>query len=84
MQIRLGDVDVVAEHLIVAHLEGADAGPRPFAGFVLAEEALAVQGERSQLVDLGVAARLYQLARPRFERRVVGERAADPLAQLGQ
>ena len=54
--LRLGDLDVVAEDLVVADLERADAGRLPLAGLEGQDVALAVAGQRSAAVQLVVDA----------------------------
>jgi hypothetical protein len=82
LQVRLRDLDVVAEDLVVADLERADAGARALARLELGDPALAVVAKRAKLVDLGRVAGADEIALPRARGRRVDERAADEIREL--
>ncbi len=63
-EVRLGDLDVVAEDLVVADLERADAGALPLALLDARDPALAFGADGAQFVKLGVMAFLDQPAFP--------------------
>ena len=54
LQVRLGDLEEVAEHALVANAERADAGGLPLAGLEGREEPLRIGAKRTQPVDLVV------------------------------
>ena len=54
--VRVGHLDVVAEHLVVADLQRADRRLGDEPRLVLGEPLLTVDGERAQAVELGVVA----------------------------
>src|SRR4029078_7397009 len=82
--MRLRDLDVVAEDLVVADLERGDARPFALRRLELREPALPVDGDAPELVDLGVARGADVAGDPRMRRRRVDERRADLAGALGQ
>src|SRR5260370_10927478 len=54
MQVRLGDLDVVAENLVEADFERSDVGALALALFHRGDDLLAVLAEIAQLVEVGV------------------------------
>ena len=90
----VGHLDVIAEYLVVPHLQGTDAGFLLFPGFQLGDEALAAGEDRPQVIHLRVEALPDHAALPNGERRLVHQRGGDApadvlqrlqlLSQLGQ
>ena len=76
-QVGLGHLDVVAEDLVVADLERADAGPLPLAALELGDEGLAGAADRAQVVELGVPAVLDDAALGQEEGRLVEDGPVD-------
>ena len=56
VQVRLRDLDVVAEHAVVAHLQRVDAGARALALFELGDHLFARSADAAQVVELRVEA----------------------------
>ena len=82
VQVRLRDLDVVAEHAVEAHLERRDAGARALALLDLGDHLLARAADRAQLVELGVDAVADEAAVARQRRRLVDERPLDRVAHV--
>jgi hypothetical protein len=57
MQVRLRDLDVVAEHLVESDLERLNAGPRAFVGLYARDGIATAVAQRPKLVQLGVDSR---------------------------
>ena len=81
--VGVGDLDVVAEDLVVADLQAGDAGPRDLLGLEAGDPVLAVGRERPQFVQFGVVALADDAAFLRDVRRVVLEGRVEQLAQVG-
>ena len=79
MQVRLRDLDVVAEDAIEADLQRLDAGARALAVFHLGDDLLARAADVPQVVDFRVEAVAHEAAVARQRRRLVGDRLIDPL-----
>ena len=84
VQVRLRDLDVVAEDAVEAHLERLDAGARALGGFELGDDLLARAADPAQLVELGVDAVANRVAVAGQRRRLVDERGVDGAAHVGQ
>ena len=56
VQIRFGDLDVVAEDPVIPHLQRADARPRALALLERGDDLLAGAADAAQLVELGIDA----------------------------
>ena len=84
MQVRLRNLDVVAEDTVVADLERADAGARPFPLFHLGDDTLPGSADRAQFVQLAIDAVTSEPAVARERRRIVDERRFDPAAHVGE
>ena len=54
--MSLADLDVVAEHLVVADLQGRDAGPVALGALDAGQQLLAATGESALLIELGIPA----------------------------
>ena len=80
----VGHLDIVPEHLVVAHPQGADAGLFLFTGLQLGDEALAAGQDAPQTVHLRVEAGSDHAALPNGERRLVHQRPGDALRQVVQ
>ena len=72
---------VVAEHVVVAHLERAHAGLRAVAGLELADQAPAVVAQLHQVVERLVVAARNGAAVPDGGRRARHQRPGEPLGQ---
>ena len=81
--MRARDLEGIAEHPVVADLQGADPGGRALAGLELAEHLLGPVGEGARLVELGVATRADHPG-PGQRRRLVGEHRREVRAQVGE
>jgi hypothetical protein len=84
VQVRLGDLDVVAEDLVVAHLERADARAPPLARFHLGDVARAMGAELAQLIELAVVAFADDAGFGGARGCGLADGATDLVAQLGQ
>ena len=76
VQVRLRDLDVVAEDAVVADLERGDAGARALPLLHLGDHLLARRRDAPQVVELGVDAVADVAAVARQRRRLVDERRA--------
>ncbi len=56
MQIRFGDLDVIAEYAVEADFERVDAGSFALALFHCGDDLFAVLAEAAEFVELGVKA----------------------------
>ena len=84
VQIRLRDLDVVAEHAVVAHLQRVDAGARALALFELGDHLFARSADAPQVVELGVEA-VANIAAVAHERaRLVDQAAVDVVAHVDE
>ena len=83
--VRLGaaDLDVVAMHPVVAHLQGADAGAIPFPGFHVQEELAGVLADVAQVIQRLVKAFADHSAVTDHHRRVVDNGALQQIGQIG-
>ena len=84
LAVRVADLDVVPEHLVVADLQGRDAGTLALAGLDRRQVRPAVPPDRAQLVELAVAAVPYQPPLAHGGGRVVGQRLEKARVQLRQ
>ena len=66
----VGDLDVVAEDLVEADLQGRDAGAARLTGLELGDPALPLAADAAQVVQLDAVARLDQVALGQHGRRV--------------
>ena len=82
--IGAGDLDVVAEDVVEAHLERGDAGALPLARLDLRDVLLAVLAEIAQLVEFGVVSGANRAAIRQVERRFVGDGFQNEVADVGQ
>ncbi len=80
----VGHLDVVAEHLVVADLQGADAGFFLFACLHLGDDALAAVEDGAEPVHLRVEAVTDELTLPHGEGGLVHQRFADQRGQIVQ
>ena len=84
VQIRLGDLDVVAEHAVVAHLQRVDAGARALALFELRDHLFARSADAPQVVEPRVEA-VANIAAVAHERaRLVDQAAVDVVAHVDE
>ena len=83
-QVRLRDLDVVAEHAVVADLQRRDAGARALALLHLGDDLLAGAADRAQLVELRVDAVAREPAVARQRRRIVERASLDRVADVGE
>ena len=81
-EVRLRDLDVIAEHPVVADLEVADAGARPLRFLHLGDALLAAAADAAQLVELRVDAVAHHAAVARDPRRLVDQRLVEGLAHV--
>src|SRR5262249_11976359 len=54
IEMRLGDLDVEAEHVVVADLQGGNPGPFTLAGLELRDHLAGSRGEAAQFIHLSV------------------------------
>ena len=86
--LALADLDVVAMHAVVAHLERGDAAARAFAGLQIDQELVRVRAQPAQLVEFGIVAVGQHAAVAELQRRLRGDggdeqrRGVRVLAQL--
>src|ERR1035441_9409459 len=83
-RIGAGDFDVVAEHVVEAHLERGDAGALALAGLDLRDVPLAVLAEVAQFVELGMETGADGAAVHQVERRFVGDGFEDEVGDVGE
>ncbi len=84
VQIRLGDLDVVAEHAVVADFQRRDAGPRAFPLFHLGDDLFARAADAAQIVELGIDPVPREPAVARQRPWFVDERGLDAIADVHQ
>ena len=84
VQIRLGDLDVVAEDAVVADLQVGDAGARALAFLHFGDVLLAASADGAQIVDLGVEAVAREAAVAGEHRWIINQRRLDLVAHIGQ
>ena len=84
VQIRFRDLDVVAEHAVVAHLQRVDAGARALALFELGDHLLARAADAAQVVELGVEAVADVAAVAHQRTGIVDEAAVDVVAHVDE
>ena len=84
MLIRARDLDVVAEDVVEAHLEGGDARALALAGLDLGDVLLAVLAEIAEVVEFGMVSGANRAAIRQVERRFIGDRPEDEAADVGQ
>ena len=84
MQIRFRDLDVVAEHAVVAHLERVDAGARALALFELGDHLLARAADAPEIVELGVEAVADVAAVAHEGAGIVDQAAVDVVAHIDE
>ena len=78
------DLDIVAEDLVVADLQRADAGLFLLARLDVGEKPLAARQNLVQAVDFGIVALADEAALAHGKRRLVDERVADALRHIGE
>ena len=83
-EVRLRDLDVVAEDAVVANLERRNAGPRPLRVFHRGDVLLVRAADAAQVVELGVDAVADHAAVARDRRRLVDERRVELVAEVGE
>ena len=86
-QQRLGGagrhLDVVAQDVVVAHLERLDAGLLDVAGLQRGHHLAAVVAQRARLVEVGAEAGAHEAAVAAQVRRLVDQRAREQRLQVG-
>ena len=82
MQVRLRNLDVVAEHAVEADLERVDPGARALALFHLGDHLPSRAADRLQLVELRVHAVARKAAVARERPRLVDERPFDDIPHV--
>ena len=80
----VGHLDIVAEHLVVADLQGADAGPFLFGGLHADDHVLAAVEDAPQTIHLRVEALTDHLALADGKGRLIHQRLADEGGQIVQ
>ena len=84
MQVGLRNLDVVAEHLVVANLERCDSGALPLALFHRGDNLPALLRDIAQFVELGVITAPDHSGIIRHRRRIVRNSARNHIAHIGQ
>ena len=84
IQLALCDLDIIAEHAVIAHAQVPDAGLFLFAGLDLREHPLAAGLDGAQLVELFVRAVADQAAFAQQKRRIVHDGRVDLLLEICQ
>ena len=82
MKVRLRHLDVVAEDAVVADLERCDAGAFSLGSLHVGNVLLGVSTDRSQLVELEIAAFPYESPVPNQRGWVIHKRRFDHVADL--
>ena len=80
--IGLGDLDVIPEHLVVAHLQVLDAGLFPLRLFDGGHHGLAVGHDVPEVVHVAIVARFDEAALPDGEGRLLHQRPGNVLPQV--
>ena len=83
-EIRLGDLDVIPEHPVVADLQRRDPGAGAFGFFHRRNGGLAAAADHAQFVDFGIDAVTDDATVTRDGRRLVEQRVFDQIAQIGE
>ncbi len=81
--VGVGDLDVIAEHLVVADLQTGDAGPQDLVGLEASDPVLAAGGDLVQFVEVGVVSPADDAALARAHRRIVDQGRLERFAQIG-
>src|ERR1700733_6901633 len=84
MEIRFGNFDVVAEDLVEPNFEGIDAGAKALAFLDGGDGLFAAAGETAKLVEFGVVAGANSARFVGQGGGIVGDRAGDEDADVGQ
>ena len=84
IQLALCDLDIIAEHAVIAHAQIPDAGLFLFAGLDLREHPLAAGLDGAQLVELFVCTVTDEPALAQQERRIVHDGRVDLLLEICQ
>ena len=84
IQLALCDLDIIAEHAVIAHAQVPDAGLFLFTGLDLREHALAAGLDGAQLVELFVRAVADEAAFAQQKRRIVYDGRVDLLLEICQ
>ena len=84
IQLALCDLDIIAEHAVIAHAQVPDAGLFLFAGLDLREHSLAAGLDGAQLVEFFVRAVADQAAFAQQKRRIVHDGRVDLLLEICQ
>ena len=79
VEVGFGDLDVVAEDLVVADFQRGDVAALALGRFQPRDHAARVGGERAQLVNFGTEAAPNHVAIARIDRRLVADRRVDTL-----
>ncbi len=83
MHIRLGDFQIIAEDVVEADLERADAGAGPLALLDLGEVGFAVARNIAQLIEAGVETVANGTAVVQIDGRLIGEGGENAIANFG-
>ena len=81
VQVRFGDLDVVAEHAVVVDLEGLDPRALPFLLLQFCDPAFSARADRAQVVEFLVVSRPDEPAFRKREGRIVNQRPIQFLRQ---
>ena len=84
MHVRLGDLNVVSEHVVEAYLQRLNAGTLAFAHFNGGDVALAVLADVAQFVKLGIHAGANGSAVGDGYWRLVGDAFQNTRADFGK
>ena len=84
VEVRLRDLDVVAEDAVVPHLQRRDPGSRALSLLHLRDDLLAGSARRPKLVERSVEAVADVTALARERRRLVDERSVDAVPHVGE
>ena len=80
--MRLGYLDVVAEYVVVADLEGGNSGPFTLARLKLCDYLACPRGEAAELIDLGAEPTPDYVSLAGIDRRFLADSRVDFFYQL--
>src|ERR1035437_10089657 len=84
VQVRLGDLEVIAEDAVELDLQRTDAGPLAFALLDLCDVLLAVTAQVAKFVESRIDPRADDTAVRQRKRRLIFERRHEPVTQVSQ
>ena len=81
--VGVGDLDIVAEHLVEPHPQARDARPLGLLGLITGDPLLAAVGQLAEGIQLGAESVADKPALATYQRTLVGQRPFERRTQLG-